>query len=66
MENTSFTAVDIQSLNERISILETTVMELRTPCHKKYPLCIRISVVLSILIIIILIGIGATFGVTKK
>jgi len=65
MENTSFTAVDIQSLNERISILETTVMELQIPWYKKYSWYLRVGIVLSI-IIITLGGIGAAFGVTKK
>lgn len=66
MENTSFTAVDIQSLNERISILETTVMELQIPWYKKYSWYLRVGIILSIIIIIIVGGIGAAFGVTKK
>jgi len=65
MENTSFTAVDIQSLNERISILETTVMELRIPWYKKYSWYLRVGIILSIIIITVG-GIGAAFGVTKK
>jgi hypothetical protein len=65
MEKISFTAIDFEKMNERIENLETTVMELRTPCYKKYALCIRISVVLSILIILAG-GLGAAFGVTKK
>jgi hypothetical protein len=65
MEKTPFTAIEVEKINERISTLEVTVMELRTPCYKKYALCIRISLVLSILIIIGA-GLGAAFGVTKK
>jgi len=65
MENTSFTAVDIQSLNERISILETTVMELQIPWYKKYSWYLRVGIILSIIIIIVG-GIGAAFGVTNK
>jgi len=66
MEKISFTAIDFEKMNERIANLEITVMELRTPFYKKYPVCFRISLVLSIIMIIILIGIGAAFGVTKK
>ena len=65
MEKIPFTVIEAEKLNERISNLEVTVMELRTPCHKKYPLCIRNSVVLSIIIIIVS-GLAAAFGVTKK
>lgn len=65
MEKKSFTAIDFEKLNERIANLEMTVMELRTPWYKKYALSIRISVVLSILIIIAG-GLGAAFGVTSK
>jgi hypothetical protein len=65
MENTSFTAVDIQSLNERISILETTVMELQIPWYKKYSWYLRVGIILSIIIIIVG-GIAAAFGVTNK
>jgi hypothetical protein len=52
-------------LEERISALEISVMELRTPCYKKYALCIRICCFISI-ITIIAGGFGATFGVTRK
>ena len=65
MEKIPFTVIEAEKLNERISNLEVTVMELRTPCYKKYSLCIRISVVLSIIIIIVS-GVAAAFGVTKK
>jgi len=65
MEKISFTAIDFDKMNERIANLEMTVMELRTPCYKKYSLCIRISVVLSILIILAG-GLGAAYGVTTK
>ena len=65
MEKTSFTAIEVEKINERITNLEMTVMELRTPCYKKYAHCIRISLFLSILIIIGS-GLGAAFGVTKK
>jgi len=66
MENTSFTAVDIQSLNERISILETTVMELQIPWYKKYSWYLRVGIVVLSIIIITVGGIGAAFGVTNK
>jgi len=65
MEKIPFTVIEAEKLNERISNLEVTVMELRTPCHKKHALCIRNSVVLSIIIIIVS-GLAAAFGVTKK
>lgn len=66
MEKISFTAIDFEKMNERIENLETTVMELRTPCYKKYALCIRITSVVFIIIIIVLIGIGAAYGGTTK
>lgn len=62
MEKKSFNLTD---LDERISALEISVMELRTPCYKKYAFCIRICCFISI-ITIVAGGLGAYFGVPTK
>jgi len=65
MEKIPFTVIEVEKLNERISILETTVMELQIPWYKKYSWYLRVGIILSIIIITVG-GIGAAFGVTKK
>jgi len=52
MEKIPFTVIEVEKLNERISILETTVMELQIPWYKKYSWYLRVGIILSIIIIL--------------
>lgn len=66
MEKSSpdFTSVDIQSLNQRIQLLEASVMDLRIPWYVRYK--IRIRVACFIAMIPVLIGLYLAFTVSNK
>ena len=66
MENpkSEFTSIQIQVLNERIQLLEASVMDLRIPWYVRYKIHTRVICFISM--IPVLIGIYLAFTVSKK
>ena len=59
-----FTSIQIQALNERIQLLEASVIDLRIPWYVRYKICIRI--VCFIAMIPVAIGLYLAFTVSNK
>lgn len=54
MTNTSdFTPIDIKSLNDRIQLLEASVMDLRIPWYVRYKIRIRVACFIAMIPVII-------------
>jgi hypothetical protein len=63
-QQTEFTSIQIQALNQRIQLLEASVMDLRIPWYVRYKIHIR--VICFICMIPVLIGVYIAFTVDKK
>ncbi len=59
-----FTSIQIQALNERIQLLEVSVMDLRIPWYVRYKIHIRVLCFISM--IPVAIGLYLAFSQTKK
>ena len=63
-QQTEFTSIQIQALNQRIQLLEASVMDLHIPWYVRYKIHIR--VICFICMIPVLIGVYIAFTVGKK
>jgi len=63
-QQTEFTSIQIQALNQRIQLLEASVMDLRIPWYVRYKIHIR--VICFICMIPVLIGVYLAFSVGTK
>jgi hypothetical protein len=59
-----FTSIQIQALNERIQLLEASVIDLRIPWYVRYKISIRVLCFISM--ILVAIGLYLAFSQSKK